>query len=107
MQTQTFKWAWVVINFWGIFGKYHPIHYYENEGTPNIFHFFLTNVGVLGGLFLVSKIHKQKKLVNIVFIGAGNTKNRKERRHLDHWDIFENWLKYEVGNSYQFQFSLD
>ena len=41
---------------------------------------FLTNVGVPGGSFLVAKIRKQKKItVNILLIGAGNTKNRKER----------------------------
>ena len=46
---------------------------------------FLTNFGVPGGSFLVARIRKQKKItVNILFISAGNTIKRKERRHRDH-----------------------
>ena len=55
---------------------------------------FLTNVVVPGGSFLVANIRKQKNLVNILSIGAGNTKNRKEKCYLDHRDVFEN--RFEI-----------
>ena len=58
---------------------------------------FLANVGVPGGLFLVAKLRNQKKTtVNILFIGAGNTKSWKERFHLNHWDVVENWFEIEL-----------
>ena len=52
---------------------------------------FLTNFGLPGGSVLLARIRKRKKItVNILFIGAGNTKNGKEKCYLDHWDVFEN-----------------
>ena len=56
--------------FLGHFWQLSPFPLLRECGYSEHISLFLTNVGVLGGLYLVSRIHKQKKLQSISYLSA-------------------------------------